>query len=324
MIFVIILIYLWHFLYFWGQFKLSVAQYQHVEKPFFHFNFLRDIKVHGIYYNSFSRYLNLYPFIKREHFHDFYTVLLFSEGNATIRVNNDTFPVQPQTICLIAPGQLHSFEGLEDMQGLVFFFCQDFYVEEFSFIRLLNVFSCTLQMAGINSNPSIILSDREFSQVSDIMKLIDHEYRQNNSRDNSAIVIRSLLNIMLLKVSDFYDAKSEKSIKSDSIFIHHLSRLVDSYFINEHHIGFYTSAFNVTEKQLNEICNKNFNCGLKKIINDRLMQEARKLLLHSELSVSEISYKLNFEDNSYFNKVFKKQTGLTPKRFRDIHRKFVP
>ena len=280
--------------------------------------------MHGIYYNSFSRYLNLYPFIKKEHFHDFYTVLLFSKGNAIIRMNNESFPVQPQTICLIAPGQLHSFEGLEEMQGIVLFFCQDFYVEEFSFIRLLNVFSCTIQMAGINSNPSINLSDREFNQVSDIMKFIDHEYKQNNSPDNSAIVIRSLLNIMLLKVSDFYDAKSEKSKKSDSIFIHNLSRLVDSYFISEHHIGFYTSAINVSEKQLNEICNKNFNCGLKKIINDRLMQEARKLLLHSELSVSEISYKLNFEDNSYFNKVFKKQIGLTPKRFRDIHKKFVP
>jgi AraC-like DNA-binding protein len=54
------------------------------------------------------------------------------------------------------------------------------------------------------------------------------------------------------------------------------------------------------------------------------MQEARKLLLSSELSVSEIAYKLNFEDNSYFNKVFKNKTGLTPKRFRDIHKKFVP
>ncbi len=301
-----------------------MPQVNQVEKPFYHFNFLRDIKVHGIYYNSFSRYLDLYPFIKKEHLHDFYTVLLFSKGNSAIRVNSDTFRVQPQTICLIAPGQLHSFEGLEDMQGLVFFFCQDFYVEEFSFIRLLNVFSCTLQIAGINSSPSIILSDTEFNQVNEIMKLIEHEYKQQNSRDNSAVVIRSLLNIMLLKVSDFYDAKSEKSKKSDSIFIHNLSSLVDSYFISEHHIGFYTSAFNVSEKQLNEICNKNFNCGLKKIINDRLMQEARKLLLHSELSVSEISYKLNFEDNSYFNKVFKKQTSLTPKRFRDIHKKFVP
>ena len=106
--------------------------------------------------------------------------------------------------------------------------------------------------------------------------------------------------------------------------IHSLSHLVDSYFITEQHIEFYTSAFNISESQLNDICNRHFNCGLKKILQNRLMQEARKLLLSSELSVSEIAYKLNFEDNSYFNKVFKNKTGLTPKRFRDIHKKLVP
>jgi AraC-like DNA-binding protein len=129
---------------------------------------------------------------------------------------------------------------------------------------------------------------------------------------------------MLLKLSELYEAKSGKSNNGDTIFIHALSHLVDSYFIKEQHIGFYTSAFNVSEKQLNDICNRRFNCGLKKILQDRLMQEARKLLLSSELSVAEIAYKLNFEDNSYFNKVFKNKTSLTPKRFREMHKKLVP
>lgn len=299
-------------------------QTNHSGKSLYHFSFLRDIKVHGIYYNSFDRYLGLYPFIKKEHYHDFYTVLLFTKGNSVIRVNNNSYAVEPQTICIIAPGQMHSFEGLEDMQGTVFLFCQDFYVEEFSFIRLLNVFSCTSQIIGNISNHCINLSCEEFRQTSDLIRLIEREYECYTQINNSSTVIRSLLNILLLKLSELYDAKSEQSNKSDSIFIHELSRLVDSYFIKEHQISFYTSAFNVSEKQLNDICNKNFNCGLKKILNERLMQEARKLLLSSELSVSEISYKLNFDDNSYFTKVFKKQTGLTPRRFRDIHKKFVP
>jgi YesN/AraC family two-component response regulator len=55
------------------------------------------------------------------------------------------------------------------------------------------------------------------------------------------------------------------------------------------------------------------------------MQEARKMLLSTELSAAEISYKLNFDDNSYFTKVFKKETGgLTPKKFRTLHRRLIP
>ncbi len=212
----------------------------HNDKPFYHFSFLKDIKINGIYYNSFSRYLSIYPFIRKEHFHDFYSIILFTNGNSTIRIKNNTYTVQPQSICLIAPNESHSFEGLEEMDGIIFFFCQDFYVEEFSFIRLLNIFSCTSQIMGSICNPCISLSDSEFSQVNGIIKSIDQEYQSYTSLNNSHVIIRSLLNIMLLRLSAFFDAQSEKPNEGDIVFIHELSRLIDSYFIKEHHIGFYT------------------------------------------------------------------------------------
>jgi AraC family transcriptional regulator, transcriptional activator of pobA len=304
--------------------KTDLRPYHNQEKPVYHFSFLRDIKVHGIYFNSFVNFLNLYCFIRKEHAYDFYSVILFTKGEGTIVINNDKYEVQPQTMCIIAPNQMHSFEGLEDVEGTIFFFCQDFYVEEFSFIRLLNVYAYTTQTADNVCTPCIALSDTEFVPVHAVLKSIQYEYESYTPANHSAIIIRSQLNIMLLKLTELFEAKAGKSNNTDSIIIHSLSHLVDSYFIKEQHLAFYTAAFNISESQLNDICNRHFNSGLKKILQNRLMQEARKLLLSSELSVSEIAYKLNFEDNSYFNKVFKSKTGITPKRFRDIHRRFVP
>jgi AraC-like DNA-binding protein len=299
-------------------------QDNNIERSLYHFSFLRDIRVHGIYYNSIAKFLSLYPFVKNQHYHDFYSILLIVKGNSFISINNNVYTVQPQTVCLIAPNQMHSFADQVDVEGIIFFFCQDFYVEEFSFIRLLNVFSYTSQVDGNVYNPCIYLSDQEFRSLNDLIKSIKLEYESCTPANNSAIIIRSLLNIMLLKLSGLYEAKSGKSNKGDSILIHTLSQLVDSCFIREQHIGFYASAFNISEKHLNDICNRHFSCGLKKILQDRLMQEARKLLLSSELSVAEIAYKLNFEDNSYFNKVFKNKTKLTPGRFREMHKKLIP
>jgi AraC family transcriptional regulator, transcriptional activator of pobA len=304
--------------------KSGLQPYQHSEKSVYHFSFLRDIKVHGIYLNSLVQFLNLYCFIRKEHAYDFYSVILITRGNGILVINNDKYPIQPQTICIIAPDQMHSFECLNDAEGIIFFFCQDFYVEEFSYIRLLNLFSYTSQTGTNVCNPCLCLSDKEYKPVGNVIKSIEDEYELYTPSNNSAVIIRSHLNIMLLKLSELYEAKSGKSNNNDSILIHTLSRLVDSYFIKEQQLGFYTSAFNMSESQLNDICNKYFNCGLKKILQNRLMQEARKLLLSSDLSVSEIAYKLNFEDNSYFNKVFKNKTGITPKRFRDVHKKLVP
>jgi|ERR1035437_633506 AraC-like DNA-binding protein len=303
---------------------LDLQQYQTIEKSLYHFSFLRDIKVHGIYFNSFVKFLNLYCFIRKEHAHDFYSVILFTKGNGSILINNDRYPVKPKTICIVAPNQMHSFDDLGDVEGTIFFFCQDFYVEEFSFLRLLNVFSYTSQTGTNVCNPCIDLSDNEFGPINTVLKSIKSEYDLYTPSNNSAVIIRSHLNIMLLKLSELYETKSGKSNNNESILIHSLSQLVDSYFIKEQHLGFYTSAFNISESQLNDVCHKHYNCGMKKILQNRLMQEARKLLLSSELSISEIAYKLNFEDNSYFNKVFKRKNGLTPKRFRDIHKKLLP
>jgi AraC-like DNA-binding protein len=210
------------------------------------------------------------------------------------------------------------------MEGHVIFFCQDFYVEEFSFLRLLNLFSCTSKLTGEVCNPLFNPEGKDFNSLFNIVSLIDSEYDNFTLTNNSATIIRSLLNIMLLRLTEISNLRSENKSDSDTVLVHELSRLVDAYFIKEHNVNFYTSAFNISEKHLNDICNKHFNCGLKKILKDRLMQEARKLILSSELSVSEISYKLNFEDNSYFTKVFKQETGITPKKFRELHKKLVP
>lgn len=291
---------------------------------FLHFSFLRDIKVHGIYFNSFESLLKSYPFLKKDHTHDFYSLLFFKKGEGVVKVNNNSFAVKPDTVCLISPCQIHSLEFAAVMEGQVIFFCQDFYVEEFSFLRLLNLFSCTSKLTGEVCNPCFNLTEKDFNQVYSIVNSINSEYDNFTPSNNSATIIRSLLNIMLLRLTEWSNLRSDNINNSDTVLVHELSRLVDAYFIKEHNVSFYTSAFNISEKHLNDICHNHFNCGLKKILKDRLMQEARKLILSSELSVSEISYKLNFDDNSYFNKVFKRETGLTPKRFRDIHKKLVP
>jgi AraC family transcriptional regulator, transcriptional activator of pobA len=298
--------------------------YHNPEQALYHFSFLKDIKVHGIYLNSFTKLLNLYCFIRKEHAHDFYSVILFTSGSGEIEINNDKYSIQPQTVCIIAPNQKHSFEGLNNAEGIIFFFCQDFYVEEFSYVRLLNLYSYTSQTRTDGYNSCITLTEKEFLPIRSVLSSIQDEYDQYTPSNSSAVIIRSQLNIILLKLTELYENRLGKADNNDSIIIHTLSHLIDSYFIREQQLGFYTAAFNISESQLNDLCNRHFNCGLKKILSNRLMQEARKLLLSSDLSISEIAYKLNFEDNSYFNKVFKSKTGLTPKRFRDIHLKFIP
>ncbi|GAA4843089.1 AraC family transcriptional regulator [Paenibacillus vulneris] len=68
---------------------------------------------------------------------------------------------------------------------------------------------------------------------------------------------------------------------------------------------------------LSQVFKKEVGCSLKEYIQQVKVEEAKSLLKLNELSLSEICFRLNFNDQSYFTKVFKKFTGKTPKQFQN-------
>ena len=60
------------------------------------------------------------------------------------------------------------------------------------------------------------------------------------------------------------------------------------------------------------------SCGssFKEYLNMVRIEESKRLLANTDYSVIDIAIAVGFEDQSYFSKVFKKYTGLTPKQYR--------
>jgi AraC-like DNA-binding protein len=57
--------------------------------------------------------------------------------------------------------------------------------------------------------------------------------------------------------------------------------------------------------------------GVAEAIDERLVLEAKRLILFSSMNIKEIAFELGYEEHSYFSKVFKRVTGLIPSSFRD-------
>jgi len=57
----------------------------------------------------------------------------------------------------------------------------------------------------------------------------------------------------------------------------------------------------------------------KEIINDRVLLEAKRLLVHTNLSIKVIGQDLGFDDPAYFVRYFKKNTEMTPLEFRETY-----
>jgi AraC-like DNA-binding protein len=77
----------------------------------------------------------------------------------------------------------------------------------------------------------------------------------------------------------------------------------------------YASLLNITERHLNRITKTCLNKTPTELISDRVILEAKRMFIHSNYNIAEVAGELGYFDSSYFSKLFKKKTKLTPKQF---------
>jgi len=78
----------------------------------------------------------------------------------------------------------------------------------------------------------------------------------------------------------------------------------------------YANLLYITPNHLNAVCKDLLGMQAGEVIRNRTILEAKRLLTNAQLNITEIAFKLNFSDNSYFTKFFKKFEGITPEEFR--------
>ena len=106
------------------------------------------------------------------------------------------------------------------------------------------------------------------------------------------------------------------SLKTQHDLANDFQKLLEDHFIRERNVSFYPSALCLTpdsfSKKIKTLLGKTPN----KLIQERVVLEAKKLLHLTYKSIKEVAFELNFEDEFYFSRFFKKNVGLSPKHFR--------
>lgn len=171
----------------------------------------------------------------------------------------------------------------------------------------------------------IVLEERhtaaqEWFRIEQLFDLLKYEWSQQHKLYREAIdSILQLLIVHLLRLSGSQHPRHQNS-QAEILSFRAFSRLVESHFVEERRITFYCEALQINESRLNYICNKIADASPKKIINGRIILEAKRLLSHTNKNLTEIAYTLGFIDPSYFSRFFYKNTQITPSDFRNAHR----
>jgi AraC family transcriptional activator of pobA len=105
-------------------------------------------------------------------------------------------------------------------------------------------------------------------------------------------------------------------MSSEVMLVVRLTELIDVHFRAYRNCDFYCGQLGYTVRCLNGVTVFHTGKTVYEMIQERLVVEAKKLLVYSRLSAKQIAYELGFTRHDYFSRWFKKLTGYTAKEYR--------
>ena len=135
---------------------------------------------------------------------------------------------------------------------------------------------------------------------------------------DSEEVIRALLDLILIQSKRIYPVSmQDEHAHKGRILVKRFKQLIEEKCQENLSVKQYADLLSITANHLSETVKNVTGRTSTDLINDRMVLEIKRLLTHTDMGVSEIAYHLNFADQSYFSKYFKKLTGETPLSFRN-------
>ncbi len=280
--------------------------------PIYDVNSLSEFRQEDILIRRFAPYLSIHENLRDAHKHSFYHVMLFTEGAGTHTIDFQTFPVEPYQMYFMVPGQVHSWQFEGKVDGFVLNFSVSFlqslllkpnYLEQFPFFN------------GTVSEAVISLPETLQPKMLDLFeRLVDES--ETDARMSVDMVQTLMLQVFILAGRLSLEKVSSGANPYSYVLLKNFQRLIENNYSTLRLPKDYAELLFITPNHLNSLCNSTLGLSAGEIIRNRITLEAKRLLTNHALTITEISYQLNFKDNSYFSKFYKKQTGMTPEEFR--------
>lgn len=271
----------------------------------------------NFYIRKFSDHVKENLFIEKPHAHDFYLMLLITRGTGTHNIDSIEYEIKPGVAFILAPGLIHQWNISKDIDGYILFFTKKYFMLDFKHDNL----SRFPFFKKHSSVPYIELSKESTKEIYRFYELMDNEYHERDLDYHE--MIRMYLNTILINLSrEFLGKKSPKyAYNYDIVQLNTFEELIEDHFIEHKPISFYSESMNLSTKQLSSICKKLVAKVPSELLMDRIILEAKRLIIYTDLSINQISYKLNYNDSSYFVRIFKKICKQTPEQFRNFKSK---
>lgn len=246
----------------------------------------------------------------------FYTLFIVESGSGNLMIDHEVFELQKGRVFFVNYNQVFRFTDVENFTGEAILFTRSFY---------------NLIYTGNRK----IKNDTAFSHLPSFMHfskndlahfragIIDIKKEFNQPAILSKEIICLQLKASMLKYirktdnADYIDFKTNKK----SSYIEQFKNLVEIHFKELKRTSEYAEKLSISANYLNSLVKEKLDISAENYIQNRVVLESERLLLNTDLSVTQISFELGFSDKSHFGKYFKKVAKESPNNFRKKHQR---
>jgi AraC family transcriptional activator of pobA len=248
------------------------------------------------------------------HIHDaFLQILMLSQGSAEVTVNGTITYLQSPCLIVVPAQNVHGFKFSQDIDGPIITVAQK---PMESIARQLMP-----ELAQVLHEPWLIrlgIDSKADAALTSLMVSIEHEWRIHSYGHAAAGL--SLLMTLLIHIGRLTKTSSPTTslmtVSRSAATIEKFKALVNDTYKSHLSIEAYAKRLSISSGQLTRLTKNILGMTALDVLNARLIFEAERDLTYTSDSIKQIAANLGFEDEAYFSRFFRKQTGQTPRTFR--------
>ena len=249
------------------------------------------------------------------HRKDHYLLVFIRRASSRQWIDMAPYIIKDNTIYFTGPNQIIVKEGFDQLWSTGIAFTGEF---------LALQENASLSKLPLIQNPhnghELRLTEADILFVEDMLARINIEYRSPGEWQQR--MLAAYLTVLLTYLSRLYTEQfNENDTSVDTLLLKDFQARINECFRELHEVGDYASLLHISAGHLSEVVKMQSGKPAIKHIHERLVLEARRLLFHTNHSLKEIAFDLGFSEASYFNRFFKRETGVTPADYRTTIRK---
>ena len=245
----------------------------------------------------------------------YYDITFITQGYDEICINENKLQVGPDKAVSSIPGDVWQWNPKTSLEGYVLVFEEEFLLSFFNDPFFLQNLS---YLRSGRASSLLVFEPLLFDRVINLLVHIKEEINTTEERDHH--ILRAMLYellILLNRSNVISENKSNVHNPTENRYLNSFVELVKSNYIEDRNINNYADKIHITSNYLNKIVHKSLGLSPKKYIQLKVIEESKRLLTYTSLSIAEISDKLHFSTPSYFGRFFQKITNTTPLEYRN-------